>query len=236
MNLSMNKKFSLICAGLCCVLLSLSSCESTSMKSKIKDFSDKMDEKNEQRIAANKEKVDKSREAIAKSKEGISPEQEYIIGRSVAAKVLSNYKLYNNKEATKYVNEICTAITSSSDMPTLYNGYVVGILDSKEINAISTPGGHILVTKGLLECASSEDAVAAVFTAAHDKIVNTVPSDGDAASGIGIVSQKVQKIGHAITPFDTSSAAWGRRIHSACSMTLRWSCSGVSPGRTSTAF
>lgn len=136
------------------------------MKSKIKDFSDKMDEKNEQRIAANKEKVDKSREAIAKSKEGISPEQEYIIGRSVAAKVLSNYKLYNNKEATKYVNEICTAITSSSDMPTLYNGYVVGILDSKEINAISTPGGHILVTKGLLECASSEDAVAAVL--AHE--------------------------------------------------------------------
>ena len=34
----------------------------------------------------------------------------------------------------------------------------------------------------------------------------------------------------------TVSVAWGRRIHSACSITRRCKISGVSPGSTSTAF
>ena len=34
----------------------------------------------------------------------------------------------------------------------------------------------------------------------------------------------------------TCAAAWGSRIHSACSMTRRCRISGVSPGSTSTAF
>jgi predicted Zn-dependent protease len=40
------------------------------------------------------------------------------------------------------------------------------ILDSPEINAISSPGGHIFITRGLLELTGSEDDLAAVI--AHE--------------------------------------------------------------------
>ena len=143
------------------------SCETTDkMTASMQKASDKITEKGQEISDKNRVKIDESRAAIAKSKEDITPEQEYYIGREVAAKILGNYKLYQNAKATEYVNEICTAITSSSDMPDIYNGYHVGIVDSKEINAISTPGGHIFVTRGLLKCASSEDELAAVI--AHE--------------------------------------------------------------------
>lgn len=148
-------------------LMAFASCETTNkVTNGMQKAADKITEKGQAISDKNRVKIDKSREAIAKSKEEITPEQEYYIGREVAAKILSSNKLYQNAKATSYVNEICTAITSSSDMPDIFNGYHVGILDSKEINAISTPGGHIFVTRGLLECASSEDEVAAVM--AHE--------------------------------------------------------------------
>ena len=48
----------------------------------------------------------------------------------------------------------------------MYKGYYVAILDSEEINAFATSGGHILITRGLLQCTASEDALAAVI--AHE--------------------------------------------------------------------
>ena len=145
----------------------LASCETTDkMTAGMQKAADKVTEKGQAMSDKNRVKIDESRAAIAKSKEEITPEQEYYIGREVASQILGKYKLYQNSTATEYVNEICTAITSSSDMPDIYNGYHVAILDSKEINAISTPGGHIFVTRGLLKCASSEDELAAVI--AHE--------------------------------------------------------------------
>ncbi len=116
--------------------------------------------------------------SIANVTEDITPEQQYYIGRAVAGTVLEKYKLYQNKDATAYVNKVCTAITQASDMPILYKGYYVGILDTEEVNAISTPGGHILVTRGLLECAKSEDALAAVIAheIAHIQLGHSVKS------------------------------------------------------------
>ena len=110
--------------------------------------------------------VSKASSSIAAITEEITPEQQYYIGRAVAGTVLKNYKLYDNKAATAYANKICAAITQASDMPLLYKGYFVGILDTPEVNAISSPGGHILVTRGLLACAGDEDALAAVI--AHE--------------------------------------------------------------------
>jgi predicted Zn-dependent protease len=42
----------------------------------------------------------------------------------------------------------------------------VALLDSREINAFATPGGHIFLTRELVELANSEDALAAVI--AHE--------------------------------------------------------------------
>jgi predicted Zn-dependent protease len=105
--------------------------------------------------------------AIGRAAEDISPEQAYYIGRAVAATLLTNYKVYTENPAlTAYLNQICQAIVVNSPQPELYNGYHVAILDNAEINAFATSGGHIFITRGLLECVHSEDALAAVI--AHE--------------------------------------------------------------------
>lgn len=103
---------------------------------------------------------------VADAAEGLPPQSQYELGRSAAANVLQQYSLYENKYATDYVNKICGALTVNSPMPYLYKGYFVAIFDSDEINAISTPGGHILISKGLVESCNSEDALASVI--AHE--------------------------------------------------------------------
>jgi predicted Zn-dependent protease len=93
----------------------------------------------------------------------MSPEDEYYLGRSVAAEIIKVYKPYTRDPVlTEYLNKICLAITINSAQPTLYNGYHVEILDTAEICAFATPGGHILISLGLIACAPSEDALAAV--------------------------------------------------------------------------
>jgi predicted Zn-dependent protease len=111
--------------------------------------------------------IDTSARAIGTAAEEISPEQEYYIGRAVAANILSTYKVYLGKqEMTAYLNNICEAITINSPRPDIYNGYHLAILDNNEINAFATSGGHIYVTLGLINAAKSEDALAGVI--AHE--------------------------------------------------------------------
>jgi predicted Zn-dependent protease len=143
--------------------------------------------------------VSQSSGAIGRASEDINPEQEYYIGRAVAATILTNYRLYTEKPAlTAYLNRICQAIVANSFRPELYNGYHVAILDSPEINAFATSGGHIFVTLGLLECVTSEDTLAAVI--AHEiahiqlqhsikaikasRITNAISETGSAAVGL----------------------------------------------------
>jgi predicted Zn-dependent protease len=108
-----------------------------------------------------------SSEAVNKAAEEITPEQEYYIGRAVGANILTRYAIHHGTpELTLYLNKICTALAVNSPRPELYNGYHAAILDSQEINAFATSGGHIFITRGLLECTDSEDALASVI--AHE--------------------------------------------------------------------
>ncbi len=100
-------------------------------------------------------------------KEEITDEEAYYLGRSVAANLLTKYPLYEkDPNMESYLNKICQTLAINSDEPMPFNGYHVKILDSDEINAFSTPGGHILVTRGILSCAETEDAIAAII--AHE--------------------------------------------------------------------
>jgi predicted Zn-dependent protease len=111
--------------------------------------------------------ISQSSNAIARAAAEITPEQEYYIGRAVGANLLNNYPAYTRNAAlTGYLNKICAAIVINSPKPEIFNGYHVLILDSNEINAFATSGGHIFVTRGLIECTNSEDALAAVI--AHE--------------------------------------------------------------------
>lgn len=107
-----------------------------------------------------------TKKSFSNALEEITPEEEYYIGRAVAANILSKYKVYESKEGQKYLNKILHALTVFSERPVLFKDYFVVILDSDEINAFATSGGHIMITRGLINCASSEDSLAAVL--AHE--------------------------------------------------------------------
>ena len=111
--------------------------------------------------------ISTSVQSVEKATEEISPEEEYYIGRSVAASICSTYPVdQGSYRMTSYLNNIAETLVMNSDKPYLYRGYHVIILDTDEINAMATPGGHIFVSRGLIDCTDSEDALAAVL--AHE--------------------------------------------------------------------
>ena len=111
--------------------------------------------------------ITSSVESIEKASETITPEEEYYIGRSVAASIATQFPVdHGNLQMTSYLNKICETLVMNSDKPYLFKGYYVVILDTDEINAMATPGGHIFVSRGLIDCTDSEDALAAVI--AHE--------------------------------------------------------------------
>jgi predicted Zn-dependent protease len=121
--------------------------------------------------------IGRSSEAIGRAAETITPEQEYYIGRAVGANILGTYRIWTGNPAlTAYLNRICGAITVNSPKPEIYNGYHVMILDSTEINAFATSGGHIFITRGLIECTDSEDTLASVIAheVAHIQLQHSV--------------------------------------------------------------
>lgn len=110
--------------------------------------------------------ISRSAEAVGKTFEDITPEQEYYIGRAVAATVLQTYKPYDKSAFNRYLNELGQTLAQASDLPETFNGYHFLTIDSDEINAFAAPGGLVLVTRGLIRCCGSEDALAAVL--AHE--------------------------------------------------------------------
>jgi predicted Zn-dependent protease len=102
-----------------------------------------------------------------KAADSLTPENEYYLGRAVAANIAAKYTVYTGNPAlVTYLNKICNTIVINSPRPDIYKGYHVAILDTQEINAFATPGGHIFVTRGLIACTTSEDALASVI--AHE--------------------------------------------------------------------
>lgn len=112
------------------------------------------------------ESVRKSTAAVAKSLEEFTPEQEYYIGRTVGAVVLDKYKPLADARANAYLNTLGQTLAQASNRPELFAGYHFLILNTDDINAFATPGGHIFITRGLLRCCRTEDALAAVL--AHE--------------------------------------------------------------------
>ncbi len=103
-----------------------------------------------------------------KTEEGFSPEQEYYIGRAVAAQILGDkrYQPSTEEKSRRYLNLLGLSLAYSSTMPETYNGWHFLVLDSSEINAFGAPSGFVLVSRELLRCAKSEDEVAAIL--AHE--------------------------------------------------------------------
>lgn len=96
----------------------------------------------------------------------ITEEEEYYIGRSVAALILGKYPVYQDDGLTRYVNLVGNSVAVFSDRPEIYAGYHFLVLDTDEINALAAPGGMIFVTKGLLRRCQDEEMLALIL--AHE--------------------------------------------------------------------
>lgn len=105
-------------------------------------------------------------QATEKAARPISDEEEYYVGRAVAARLLQSYPLYENSNLTRYVNLVGKTIALHSEKPFTFGGYHFALLNSNEVNAFACPGGIILITRGMLRLAQSEDELAAIL--AHE--------------------------------------------------------------------
>lgn len=105
-------------------------------------------------------------EEMSKGFQDFTPEQEYYIGRSVGALIVQRYAVYDQPEATEYVNVLGQTLAAASDYPQTWGGYHALLLDSDEINAFAAPGGLIFLSRGMVRCCATEDELAAVL--AHE--------------------------------------------------------------------
>jgi len=101
------------------------------------------------------------------SKKYRTPEIPYVkeqqTGYAVASSVAEG-TLFKNKKVLTYVHSVGWYIAEGTERPDIrYNYY---ILDTDRINAISCPGGFVILTKGLLELLENESELAALL--AHE--------------------------------------------------------------------
>jgi predicted Zn-dependent protease len=108
----------------------------------------------------------RSAQAVEKTFQDITPEQEYYIGRSVAATVLATYKPFDLEAANAYLNLLGQTVAQFSAKPEVFGGYHFLLLDTEEVNAFAAPGGLILISRGMVRCCKSEDELVAVL--AHE--------------------------------------------------------------------
>jgi predicted Zn-dependent protease len=112
------------------------------------------------------ESILRGAKAVQKTWENLTPEQEYYIGRAVAAQVFQTYRPLDQPAANAYLNLLGQSLAVFSGRPETFGGYHFLLLDSDEINAFAAPGGLILVTRGMARCCENEDELAAVV--AHE--------------------------------------------------------------------
>lgn len=135
-------------------------------------------------------------DAIDLTFKGINPQQEYYIGRAVAAQLLNDYKPLKDHNRNRYLNEIGQTLAMASDRPETFSGYHFLMLDTDEINAFAAPGGFILISRGMVDLCQTEDELAAVL--AHEI--------GHVVGKHGLRAIKNSRLTSALTILATESA------------------------------
>jgi predicted Zn-dependent protease len=107
--------------------------------------------------------VDTARSVVQATTE-IDEKQEVQLGQEWAAVLLGAAPLVADPSLQRYVNTVGRWLASHSERPDLQ--WRFGVLESDNINAFATPGGYVLVTRGLAKRMRSEAELAGVL--AHE--------------------------------------------------------------------
>ena len=92
-----------------------------------------------------------------------SAEAEREMGEELAQDVDNRLDVFDDQEATEYVDHIAQRLSRNSDAAFLFK---VKLYTSEEVNAFSLPGGHLYVSTGLILAADNEAQLAGVI--AHE--------------------------------------------------------------------
>ena len=106
----------------------------------------------------------KTAKKVGDSMREIGPEEEIRIGGDLAGMILGAAPLVDNEAEQHYVNRVGMWLaqhTSRADLP-----WHFGIVDTDDVNAFSTPGGYVLITRGLFDRFRNESELAGVL--AHE--------------------------------------------------------------------
>lgn len=97
-------------------------------------------------------------------KKAFTPEQEYFLGRAVAAQAIARFGVDKNDARRHYVRLVGEAVVRLTErLPDNIGGYHFEVLDSDEINGVSGPGGYVLITRGAVEACQSEAELAGIL-------------------------------------------------------------------------
>jgi predicted Zn-dependent protease len=102
--------------------------------------------------------------SVAQATTEIDEKQEVQLGQEWAAVLLGAAPLAADPNLQRYVNTVGRWLAAQSERPDL--DWRFGVLESGNINAFATPGGYVLVTKGLVLRMRSEAELAGVL--AHE--------------------------------------------------------------------
>jgi predicted Zn-dependent protease len=94
----------------------------------------------------------------------IDEKGEIEIGRDMAARLLGAAPLVANPGMQRYVNRVGRWLAGQTERAGL--PWRFGVLEAPQLNAFATPGGHVFITRGLLEHMRSEAELAGVL--AHE--------------------------------------------------------------------
>jgi len=110
--------------------------------------------------------IDKAQSAkkIGDGLRQISEQEEIKIGGDLAGMLLGAAPLVEDPAKQRYVNTLGRWLALHSERPGL--PWKFGIIDSEDFNAFSTPGGYVLITRGLFDRMRNESELAGVL--AHE--------------------------------------------------------------------
>ncbi len=105
-------------------------------------------------------------ESLSESSRPVSAEEEHLLGRAVAARILSRFPPRYSRPLDLYVNRVGLVLAANSERPETYGGYRFLVLDTADPISFAAPGGYIFISRGALQALPSEDALAAIL--AHE--------------------------------------------------------------------
>jgi predicted Zn-dependent protease len=94
----------------------------------------------------------------------VDEKEEIAIGRDFAGRMLGAVPLVTDRGLQAYVNRVGRWIAAQSERPDL--PWTFGVINDASVNAFASPGGYVLVTRGLYQILDNEAQLAGVL--AHE--------------------------------------------------------------------